>query len=52
MAEIRLVLPPALPSRYLAWRAFRREVERKMVEPPQLAELPGQESRPFLHGAD
>jgi hypothetical protein len=49
MADIRLVLPPALPARYLAWMAFWREVERKMVESPQLAEVASQESRPFLH---
>jgi hypothetical protein len=49
MAEIRLVLPPALPARYLAWMAFWREVERKMVESPHLAEVAAEESRPFLH---
>jgi hypothetical protein len=49
MADIRLVLPPALPSRYLAWMAFWREVERKMIESPQLAKIAAEESRPFLH---
>jgi hypothetical protein len=29
--------------------AFWREVERKMVESPQLAEVASEESRPFLH---
>jgi hypothetical protein len=49
VAELRLVLPPALPDRYLTWMAFWREVERKMVESPQLAEVAAEESRPFLH---
>jgi hypothetical protein len=39
MAPIRLVLPPALPARYLSWMAFWREVERKMVESPKLADM-------------
>jgi hypothetical protein len=29
--------------------AFWREVERKMVENPQLAEMAAEEARPFLH---
>jgi hypothetical protein len=49
MAEIRLVLSPALPARYLSWMAFWREVERKMVESPKLADMAAQEARPFLH---
>jgi hypothetical protein len=49
VASVRLVLPPALPARYLSWMAFWREVERTMVESPQLAEMAAQESRPFLH---
>jgi hypothetical protein len=49
MASIRLVLPPAVPQRYLSWMAFWREVERKMVESPQLAEMAANEARPFLH---
>jgi hypothetical protein len=49
MASVRLVLPPALPARYLSWMAFWREVERKMLESPQLAEMAAQEARPFLH---
>jgi hypothetical protein len=49
MAPIRLVLPPALPARYLSWMAFWREVERKMVENPQLADMAAEEARPFLH---
>jgi hypothetical protein len=48
MAEIRLVLPPALPGRYLSWMAFWREVERKMLENPQLAEIAAVGSRPFV----
>jgi hypothetical protein len=49
MAPIRLVLPPALPARYLSWMAFWREVERKMVESPKLADMAAEEARPFLH---
>jgi hypothetical protein len=49
VASIRLVLPPALPQRYLSWMTFWREVERKMVESPRLAEMAANEARPFLH---
>jgi hypothetical protein len=46
-----LQLPAADPTTYLAWMAYWRDVESKMLELPALEQFASSEAAPFLHGS-
>lgn len=46
-----LQLPAADPATYLAWMAYWRDVEARMLELPALEQFISREAAPFLHSA-